>query len=336
MLWIWLSAMFLNTITDLEFSYFKIVQCIIAASALSLNVLAFVFEDKTRENFIYARDNVLGLILLSLFVQFFLEFLAMHEVFGPWTVMIKSLVIDVLKFVFVLFVCIVAFTMHGAIIYKPVYDKRKIHIPVDVLEFNHANTGIMDIFSDRVFACFGMGVVPASLNDLQQLKGPSEAYAIDVLSYALYQIIVVVVLINLLVAMMGNTYARFDERSTIEWRYARGKTIWAMTKTHTVPIPVNIITTFIIVVQVMLSTYFCCFRANIADLNQNLGLTRDTVGNNVNKEKKKKKPKAKKGLDIREVIEWKKVIEELYVTLNYHPLQLNDYYERLRNPSKKK
>ncbi|XP_065668345.1 serine/threonine-protein phosphatase 6 regulatory ankyrin repeat subunit B isoform X5 [Hydra vulgaris] len=338
MLWIWHCAMFLNTITDIEISYFKVVQCMIAASALSLNILAYFMENRVRENVMYARDNVLGLNLLMLFVQFFLEFLAMHEVFGPWTVMIKSLVVDVLKFVFILSLCIVAFTMHGAIIYKPVYNKSQslTDFPLTILDFNNVNKGIMDIFSDRVYACFGMGQSPVPLSSEQKLQSPTESYAIDAVSYLFYQIIAVVVLINLLVAMMGSTYSRFEERSTIEWRYTRGKNIWAMTKTNTVPIPVNLITTFILIVQVIVSTYFCCCRANIADLYQNMSVFEEVVAKNVDNNEKQKKGKTKKGLDLREVIDWKKVVEDLKVALNYHPLTLDDYFERLKTPMKNK
>ncbi|XP_065684627.1 serine/threonine-protein phosphatase 6 regulatory ankyrin repeat subunit A isoform X1 [Hydra vulgaris] len=338
MLWIWHCAMFLNTITDIEINYFKVVQCMIAASALSLNILAYFMENRVRENVMYARDNVLGLNLLMLFVQFFLEFLAMHEVFGPWTVMIKSLVVDVLKFVFILSLCIVAFTMHGAIIYKPVYNKSQslTDFPMTFLDFNNVNKGIMDIFSDRVYACFGMGQSPVPLTSDQKLQSPTESYAIDAVSYLLYQIIAVVVLINLLVAMMGSTYSRFEERSTIEWRYTRGKNIWAMTKTNTVPIPVNLITTFILIVQVIFSTYFCCCRANIGDLYQNMSVFEEVATKNVDNNVKPKKGKTKKGLNLREVIDWKKVVEDLKIALNYHPLTLDDYFERLKTPMKNK
>ncbi|KAB0795184.1 hypothetical protein PPYR_12023 [Photinus pyralis] len=56
----------------------------------------------------------------------------------------------------------------------------------------------------------------------------------------------VVVLINLLIAMMSDTYQRIQAQSDIEWKYGLSKLIRKMHRTTTAPSPINLITTWLI------------------------------------------------------------------------------------------
>ncbi|KAK9508266.1 hypothetical protein O3M35_007964 [Rhynocoris fuscipes] len=55
----------------------------------------------------------------------------------------------------------------------------------------------------------------------------------------------VVVLINLLIAMMSDTYQRIQAQSDIEWKYGLAKLIRNMHRTTTTPSPLNLITTWL-------------------------------------------------------------------------------------------
>lgn len=64
-------------------------------------------------------------------------------------------------------------------------------------------------------------------------------------SFSLYMLVSVVVLINLLIAMMTDTYHNIQSQSDIEWKYGLSKLIRKMQKTRTAPAPLNLVTTWI-------------------------------------------------------------------------------------------
>lgn len=55
----------------------------------------------------------------------------------------------------------------------------------------------------------------------------------------------VIVLINLLIAMMSDTYQSIQSQSDIEWKYGLSKLIRKMQKTRTAPSPLNLLTTWL-------------------------------------------------------------------------------------------
>ncbi|XP_028981975.1 short transient receptor potential channel 3-like [Diachasma alloeum] len=64
-------------------------------------------------------------------------------------------------------------------------------------------------------------------------------------SFSLYMLVSVIVLINLLIAMMSDTYQSIQSQSDIEWKYGLSKLIRKMQKTRTAPSPLNLITTWV-------------------------------------------------------------------------------------------
>ncbi|XP_015113286.1 short transient receptor potential channel 6-like [Diachasma alloeum] len=69
------------------------------------------------------------------------------------------------------------------------------------------------------------------------------------LAFGIYMLVSVVVLINLLIAMMSDTYQRIQAQSDIEWKYGLSKLFRNMHRTTTAPSPLNLVTTWM--------TYFC-------------------------------------------------------------------------------
>ncbi|XP_011879051.1 PREDICTED: short transient receptor potential channel 7-like [Vollenhovia emeryi] len=65
------------------------------------------------------------------------------------------------------------------------------------------------------------------------------------LTFGIYMLVSVVVLINLLIAMMSDTYQRIQAQSDIEWKYGLSKLIRNMHRTTTAPSPLNLLTTWI-------------------------------------------------------------------------------------------
>ncbi|XP_014603772.1 PREDICTED: serine/threonine-protein phosphatase 6 regulatory ankyrin repeat subunit A [Polistes canadensis] len=66
------------------------------------------------------------------------------------------------------------------------------------------------------------------------------------LTFGVYMLVSVVVLINLLIAMMSDTYQRIQAQSDIEWKYGLSKLIRNMHRTTTAPSPLNLLTTWIV------------------------------------------------------------------------------------------
>ena len=56
----------------------------------------------------------------------------------------------------------------------------------------------------------------------------------------------VVVLINLLIAMMSDTYQRIQQQSDIEWKFGLAKLIRNMQRTQVAPSPLNLVSTWIV------------------------------------------------------------------------------------------
>nr|CAH7722319.1 unnamed protein product [Callosobruchus chinensis] len=63
--------------------------------------------------------------------------------------------------------------------------------------------------------------------------------------FGIYMLVSVVVLINLLIAMMSDTYQRIQAQSDIEWKFGLSKLIRSMHRTTTAPSPINLITTWL-------------------------------------------------------------------------------------------
>ncbi|KAL6268502.1 hypothetical protein P5V15_001634 [Pogonomyrmex californicus] len=65
------------------------------------------------------------------------------------------------------------------------------------------------------------------------------------LAFGIYMLVSVVVLINLLIAMMSDTYQRIQAQSDIEWKYGLSKLVRNMHRTTTAPSPLNLLSTWI-------------------------------------------------------------------------------------------
>ncbi|XP_066600681.1 short transient receptor potential channel 5-like [Prorops nasuta] len=65
------------------------------------------------------------------------------------------------------------------------------------------------------------------------------------LAFGIYMLVSVVVLINLLIAMMSDTYQRIQAQSDIEWKYGLSKLIRNMHRTTTAPSPLNLLTSWL-------------------------------------------------------------------------------------------
>lgn len=117
--------------------------------AFIANQTNYYHEEKPIQNILYFRNQILGLVLLSSFVEL-LNYLTFHPLFGPWGVIIIEILIDLVRFLVVLLIFLFGFTLHISSIYIAVYERKK---EIGVL-YDFENVWVC--FEMLFFALFGI------------------------------------------------------------------------------------------------------------------------------------------------------------------------------------
>lgn len=239
---IWLAGLLVANFTnprDREgLGWIKAAILILGICAIAVHLFAFIFsEDRTRQIVIYIRNQFLAFLLLLGFLEF-LNFLTFHHLFGPWAVIIQDLMKDLLRFLAILTIFLTGFSLHLCAVYQPVFPPEEgISLPTYGQEFQSP----INTFEMLFFALFGL--VEPDYMPPQHLS-PGFAKVILKIVFGVYMMVTVVVLINLLIAMMSNTYQRIEAQSDTEWKFGRAKLIRDMNKMLPSPSPMNIIAVF--------------------------------------------------------------------------------------------
>ena len=192
-----------------------------------------------RSIIMYIRNQFMGITLLFCWIQI-LDFLAFHPLFGPWAIIIGECLLDVGKFVVVLSLFVFGYAMLGASMNQP------FGLPTDFVddpELNPDNLTQAELFEQKsseennhpfymfevhFFALFGitgyedvmdsqyiMGE-PGNLTNISlSCYSPDWTIYLFKLVFASYLTLSIIVLINLLIAMMSDTYCRIQEQSDI-------------------------------------------------------------------------------------------------------------------------
>ncbi|XP_026463422.1 uncharacterized protein LOC113366084 [Ctenocephalides felis] len=95
------------------------------------------------------------------------------------------------------------------------------------------------------FAVFGQTTTDQTREQSIKIQPAWTIYLYKIV-FGIYMLVSVVVLINLLIAMMSDTYQRIQAQSDIEWKFGLSKLIRNMHRTSTAPSPLNLITTWFI------------------------------------------------------------------------------------------
>ncbi|VEN51116.1 unnamed protein product, partial [Callosobruchus maculatus] len=168
---------------------------------------------------------------------------------GPLQISLGRMVIDIVKFFFIYTLVLFAFAcgLNQLLWYFSDLEKKKCyHLPSGDPDFDGAPDACMkwrrfaNVFesSQSLFwASFGM--VDLDSFELAGIKTYTRFWGL--LMFGSYSVINVIVLLNLLIAMMSNSYAMIDEHSDTEWKFARTK-LWMsyFEETGTLPPPFNI------------------------------------------------------------------------------------------------
>ncbi|XP_018587449.2 transient receptor potential cation channel, subfamily N, member 1 isoform X2 [Scleropages formosus] len=247
LLLLWLCGMLVTELTQPGLQ--AVLPCVrllvlaFSGVAFICHLVAFGFQDTDRFHCLFARNIFLAMAMTLSFVQL-LEFLTFHHLFGPWAIIIKDLMKDVVRFAVILVLFHTAFTMNLSAIYQP------FHTAVNTTEChrgNGTNMRPLNISYNLFFALFGL----TGLDSMPSLSHSSKfADIITHIVFGIYLVVTIIVLINLLIAMMSDTYQRIQAQSDTEWKFGRAVLIRDMNVKSGTPSPFNLFTSLFFFIKV--------------------------------------------------------------------------------------
>ena len=95
--------------------------------AVGLHLALFLIPPDYTNIFLYVRNQFLAWSFLFSMVQI-LDFLKFHHMFGPWAIIISSLLVDLGKFMTVLFLFLIGFSMLVTAMNTPFYQLTEVKI----------------------------------------------------------------------------------------------------------------------------------------------------------------------------------------------------------------
>lgn len=242
---VWLSGLLLFELTNPSdksgLGWVKLAVLLFGIFGVALHLFGILFVEKNNwPTLMYLRNQMFAISFLLACVQI-LDFLSFHHLFGPWAIIIGDLMKDLARFLAVLGIFVFGFSMHIVALNQP----NKYQVPSKPLNkkfFSDVRIHPIAAFEMLFFAVFGQ----TTAENLQQEKQTQDwTIVLFKIVYGIYMLVSVVVLINLLIAMMSDTYQRIQAQSDIEWKFGLAKLIRNMHRTTTTPSPLNLITTWL-------------------------------------------------------------------------------------------
>ncbi|XP_039511054.1 short transient receptor potential channel 3 [Pimephales promelas] len=172
--------------------------------------------------FTYARDKWLpsdpqliseGLYAIAVVLSFsrIAYILPANESFGPLQISLGRTVKDIFKFM-VLFIMVFLAFMIGMFILYSYYLGAKV---------NPAFTTVEESFKTLFWSIFGLSEVSSVVLKYDHKFIENIGYVL----YGIYNVTMVVVLLNMLIAMINSSYQEIEDDADVEWKFARSK-LW--------------------------------------------------------------------------------------------------------------
>ncbi|XP_077985405.1 short transient receptor potential channel 4-like [Glandiceps talaboti] len=185
---------------------------------------------------LYAIANVISVLRI-------LRIIVLFQFVGPMQISLMNIGWDILKFLFIFMWVWLAFSLGITQVYWS-YNLQNVLTCYQNLN-NTATT-----CDDSAFASMSSSMITlfwslfdlTSLTDLEVGGGHSSTEGFGSFIYAVFMIISVVILLNVLIAVMSNTYTRIEENADVEWKFYRAELCLSyFDEGTTVPVPFNII-----------------------------------------------------------------------------------------------
>ncbi|XP_020288603.1 ankyrin-1 isoform X5 [Pseudomyrmex gracilis] len=229
--------------------WIKLAVLLFGIFGVAFHLLGFVAVRRPYwPTLLYLRNQLFAISFLLACVQI-LDFLSFHHLFGPWAIIIGNLMKDLARFLAVLAIFVFGFSMH----FVALNQAFKNQTPTEAEEEDRKkkkpfyDVKMNPIFAVELlfFAIFGQTTHGDFRISSRENIQPEWTTVLFKLAFGIYMLVSVVVLINLLIAMMSDTYQRIQAQSDIEWKYGLSKLVRNMVRTTTTPSPLNLLTTWI-------------------------------------------------------------------------------------------
>lgn len=267
----WLGGLVLTQLTDPKntrgLGRVPLFIIVLSAIGILLHLSAIPREGVSRVNTMYARNQVFAIAMFLTFVQL-LDFLTFHHLFGPWGVIIGNLMQDLARFIVILLIFILGFTAHLAAVTKPGFFYEPANQSDTVASkrgLSSVGRNLVEIFKLLFFSLFG-STDEGILSRLTEKNIPAFSKVLVEIVFGLYSLVTVVVLINLLIAMMSDTYQRIQAQSDLEWKFGRAKLIRKLERSTRTPAPLNLLTTVVAYLGFACKVKCQCCRPDIFEL----------------------------------------------------------------------
>ncbi|XP_077991749.1 short transient receptor potential channel 1-like [Glandiceps talaboti] len=142
-----------------------------------------------------------------------------HLQIGPMQISFGRMGEDIFKFLAIFVLVLIAFSvgMHQLYHFSTYVKMMRDCVNAGSTECSDSADSLFKSISALFWTLFG-------LSDMKAFKTPEDHWFIDILGYILfagYNLVAIVVLLNILIAMMSNTYTRIEEDADTHWKFSR-------------------------------------------------------------------------------------------------------------------
>uniref|UniRef100_A0A8C9V090 Transient receptor potential cation channel, subfamily C, member 6a n=1 Tax=Scleropages formosus TaxID=113540 RepID=A0A8C9V090_SCLFO len=151
-----------------------------------------------------------------------------NESFGPLQISLGRTVKDIFKFMVIFILVFLAFMIGMFNLYSYYLGAKQ----------NDAFTTIEESFKTLFWAIFGLSEVKSVVVN----NGHKFIENIGYVLYGVYNVTMVIVLLNMLIAMINSSFQEIEDDADVEWKFARSK-LWIsyFEEGRTLPVPFNLI-----------------------------------------------------------------------------------------------
>ncbi|KAJ8256651.1 hypothetical protein COCON_G00188030 [Conger conger] len=151
-----------------------------------------------------------------------------NESFGPLQISLGRTVKDIFKFMVIFLMVFLAFMIGMFNLYSYYLGAKQ----------NNAFTTVEESFKTLFWAVFGLSEVKSVVVN----NGHKFIENIGYVLYGVYNVTVVIVLLNMLIAMINSSFQEIQDDADVEWKFARAK-LWFsyFEEGGTLPVPFNLV-----------------------------------------------------------------------------------------------
>uniref|UniRef100_A0A7M4G0K2 Transient receptor potential cation channel subfamily C member 6 n=1 Tax=Crocodylus porosus TaxID=8502 RepID=A0A7M4G0K2_CROPO len=151
-----------------------------------------------------------------------------NESFGPLQISLGRTVKDIFKFMVIFIMVFVAFMIGMFNLYSYYRGAKQ----------NEAFTTVEESFKTLFWAIFGLSEVKSVIINYNHKFIENIGYVL----YGVYNVTMVIVLLNMLIAMINSSFQEIEDDADVEWKFARAK-LWFsyFEEGRTLPVPFNLV-----------------------------------------------------------------------------------------------